>query len=497
MVKATWGVFVDWNNDFDYSDTGENVTARVLNEPGIVTVRGRDTIRALAPPAAGSCDFALNNASKDYSPAYVSGPLYGNLVPGRAILINTSAPSSASIWTGTVDDLPQEPFAQGGGRVRVPGLGKLAKLRGVRVSCYLRTNITTSAALAALFAAAGLAPGEYTMLDTGQTTLALWWAGDDDAFEMMARLLAAEGPGAAIYERGDGVIAFHSRHYRLLTSRCTTSQATFGNASTEPKHSPPFGYEPNLKGVVNSVALTTKVGTLAGSATEVWTWTGNINLAPGANLYFDVSLSEPGVDFTPAVTFTGGGISTALGNYEDMGATAAAGTRVYLQVTNVSSPAQATNITAISVSAKVYASATEIVRHEVDTSASRAKYGVRALPGSFNPWPYLAPNVARGFADYIAAAYQEPRATVMVTVKNGTSARLAQQLAREISDRITVTESQTGLSEPVFIERIRHEVREGGRFHTTQFFCETIPATGLGGLGVYDTAVYDTARYGY
>jgi hypothetical protein len=98
---------------------------------------------------------------------------------------------------------------------------------------------------------------------------------------MLARIVAAEGPGATIYEDGDGVVTFHSRHYRLLTTRCTTSQATFGTAS-EPKHSPPFGYEPNLKGVVNRATLVTK--TFADAAWgNLAEWSGAVAIPPGGS----------------------------------------------------------------------------------------------------------------------------------------------------------------------------------------------------------------------
>lgn len=492
MAAATWVAEVDWNNDLDYSDTGETVTTRVQHRDGITTVRGRDTIRALSPPAAGSCDFTLNNASKDYSPENASSPLYGNLTPGRRVRIRTTAPSATNIWKGNLDDLPQQPLLRGG-FVKVPALGTLAKLKGTKVSCYLRTNITTSAALAVLFAAAGLAASEYQFLDTGKTTLTLWWCGDDDAFDMMTRILAAEGPGAAIYEDGSGVITFHSRHYRLLTTRCTVSQATFGNASTEPKHAPPFGYQPNLKGVVNQAAITTKVGTLAGSATTVWTWTGSIQCAVGTPLYFDINLSEPAEQFTSAITFDTGGLLTTIGNYDDGGANPAKGTRVYLQVINNSAGGQTVTITAISVSAKVYSSATEIVRNTADTSASQAKYGSRALPTSYNPWPYIDSLVARDFADAIVGAYKEPRASVDITVNNGHATRLTHQLAREISDRVTVQESQTGMNGAVIIERIRHEIKAGGRDHKTTFSCEKVGAHDnwlIWDVGTWDTNLW-------
>lgn len=500
MVKATWAIEIDWNNDLDFSDTGEVVTSRVLNEPGIVTVRGRDQVRALAPPMAGRCDVALNNASKDYSPDYTGGPLYGNLLPGRAIRIRTSSPSATDIWRGHLDDLPQEPFARGGGRVRVPGLGTLARLKGVAVSTALYTNIATSTAFGHVCAAAGLAASEYSALDTGKTTLAYWWCAEDDAFAMLLRILAAEGPGAAIYERGDGVIAFHSRHYRLLTSRSATSQATFGNAATEPRHSPPFGYEPNLKGVVNSASVAVSTLAFAGTLSDLQTFALDppVTLNPSQSVDIPVLLSA--VANIETIPLGSGFIEIPTLTFDDQsGAYSATANRVSGQAFVLTVTSAATfAFTFSAVTIRGYASTTTSRRiaSTVDTSASRAKYGVRSLPTSYSPWPYITATQALDLANSAVSAYQEPRATIAVTVHNANATRLAQQLARDISDRITVQESQTGIGGDVFIEQVRHEVREGGRFHRTTFGCEKVNAA-YDDWFIFDADNFDDESFGF
>lgn len=498
MTSATWVVEIDWNNDGDWSDSGEDVTARVLNNPGLVIERGRDQIRALAPPMAGRCDFALDNASKDYSPDYASGPLYGNLVPGRAIRVRTTAPSAATLWAGHLDDLPQEPWLKGGGRVRAPGLGKLAKLKGVAVSSHYYANIATSAAFGHVCRLAGLAASEYTALDTGQTTLTAWWCNRDDAFGMLLRILAAEGPGAAIYESASGVVTFHSRHYRLLTSRCTTSQATFGNASTEPKHSPPFGYEPGLKGVINSATVAQETRALAGSATQVASWSGSLVIPWGESRDLAFSLSDPATDFAASFTWEPdyAGFTYAFETGGDP-MTSASGADVRLQLDADNAEGVSITLRTATITGKVYAATDQgRIASTVDASASRAKYGLRPPPASWSPWPGISEVQAQDLANAVVVAYQEPRATVSVTVKNANSARLAQQLAREVSDRVTVVEGQTGINGPVYIERIRHDVREGGHFHATTFGCELVHA-GYDDWFIFDTDNFDDESFGF
>lgn len=503
MTKATFAIAIDWTDDNDFVDTGEVVTSRVLHNPGITVERGRDQIRSLSPPMAGACSFSLNNQSKDYSPANVSSPLYGNLLPGRAVKITADG---SPFWRGNVDDLPQQPRIRGGA-VAVPALGNIARLRGVNVSTILYTNITTDQAFGYLMAAAGLTvTTEYVALDTGQTTFTAWWCDDVNALTMLNRILDAEGPGAAVYEDASGVITFHSRYYRLLTTRGNTSQATFGNASTEPRHSPPFGYQPNLKGIVNAARMDVSQLTI-GSYTLLFTY-------PGATLPIG-----PGQSVTLAIPHQSTPFDLPIWNIDSSDVTPSESTASTSVVTTATSSAltitnpNARTITyqGITMQAKPGTIASYGVANTIDTSASQGKYGKRtATPQAgndlatltsqkatipFDPWPYLSLDAAQGLCDALVTLYQEPRATVTITVKNANSTRLAQQLARDISDRVTVQESQTGFSGTVYIERIKHVVTGGGLFHTTEFGCEE---TGpYGETARFETGSFETGRFGF
>jgi hypothetical protein len=487
MTSATWRVEVDWSNDGDWSDTGEDVTTRVLNDPGLVFERGRDQVRSLAPPVAGRGAFALNNASKDYSVEYASGPLYGNLLPGRPVRFRTTAPTAATIWAGSVDDILQEPFLKGGGRVSIPALGKLAKLKGVPVWEEVHLGITTSDALNFVFVRAGLTAADYTLLDVGKTTLTAWWCAGDDAFAMALRILAAEGPGSAIYEQADGRIAFHSRHYRLLTARANTSQVTFGNAATEPKHSPPFTYQPNLKDVVNSASIDAATLSFATSLSLLATWTFDSPpiFAPGESRDYVFALDAPATDFDADLIvpyFFAHSLSYA-GGY---------GPVVTVTVTSANSGFE--SFAGIQLYGKTLQPGTARIEQTVDATASQAKYGVRPA-AALNPWPYLTENDATDLANAVVINYREPRATVTVTLANANSTRLTQQLTREVSDRVTVVEDQTGLNAAMYIERIRHVVRAGGRFHRTTFGCEQ--AGPLDDYLVFDTDNFDDESFGF
>lgn len=492
MSVPTWNLAVNWNNDADFSDTGEDVTNRVLPDRGIAWERGRSQVNELAEPMAGTFKATLDNRSRDYSPANGSSPLAGNLIPGRPVRWQATSGGTIPLWRGNLDDLPQEP-GRGTRSVQLPALGTLAKLKGTSISSQVYTGIATSVAFGHVCRLAGLAGADYQSLDTGKTTLDIWWCNGDDAFAMLASIQAAEGPGAAIYEDGAGVVTFHSRHYRLLTARCNTSQATIRDTATSPFHTDPFGYNPNLKGVVNGVALTVKTATLAGVDTTVWSWTGSVQIPPGATAYWYMSLTDPVYNPAASVGFDVGHVSATFQS-EAGGSIPVTGARIQLALVNDSDtfggggPAVAVTVSSISVLAKVYASVGDTVSNSADTSASQGKYGLRSLPTSYNPWPYIARSTAQDFADAIVGAYQEPRATVSITVPNADSTNLAQQLNREISDRVTVVEAQTGLNNAVIIEHIAHAVDFAGKRFVTTFGCEQV--------GVHDASlIWDVGNW--
>ena len=61
QVKATYTVDVDADEDQIYDGGTETITSDVMQTPGIVLTRGRDQIRDVAPPKAGTGRFDLDN----------------------------------------------------------------------------------------------------------------------------------------------------------------------------------------------------------------------------------------------------------------------------------------------------------------------------------------------------------------------------------------------------------------------------------------------------
>ena len=87
MAQAKWLVQVDWNDDGDFSDANEDVTADVL---GLTLEHFHDL--SSGHVEAARLELQLKNDDHKYSPPNTSSPLSGNLKPGRNTWMRAAYP---------------------------------------------------------------------------------------------------------------------------------------------------------------------------------------------------------------------------------------------------------------------------------------------------------------------------------------------------------------------------------------------------------------------
>lgn len=508
-MSVTASLFIDFNNNGDYAAAYDDVSARVRRAPGITCSRGRDQVRQLAPPAAGALNADLDNQSRDYSTSNAGSPLAGLLYPGHAVQLRAGIGSlvgyeaavgyesatpynglalETALWTGILDDLPQHP-ERDSRSVSIPCLGTLSRLRSssgsnIRISTALYQSIRTDQALGYLLDAVGW-PAADRVLDTGKTTLNWWWLQDADPFAAMVEILASEGAGAAIYEDTLGRIVFESRHYRLLTARCTTAQATIRDTGAEPLHSAPFAINPGLKDVVNVCTVEVKTRS-AKTLAAVWSLGSTLTLAPNELRRVIATSNDP---FTAAVapvlatdyTVTAGSLVSVT-----LDRTSGASCTITL-----TAGASGATVTGLQLRAQaVTVDNTVQVTNNIDTTTSQARYGKRTYPLAARAEIEL--NVAQDFANAVVGYYQEPRTSLSVTVRGGATERLTQCLSREVSDRIHIVEAQSGFDNDVFIEQIA--LATDGSLLTAVFGCETADSPNYGTWGA---STYSSGLWGF
>ncbi|WP_422744362.1 hypothetical protein ACN27B_08750 [Micromonospora sp. WMMD754] len=466
MSLPDYEVCIDWSGDGLFTGVGEDVTARVFDRGTLLTAQyGRENGRAFDPLAGGRGGFELDNRSRDYTPENASSPLAGKLRSGRELRVRaTYGGTTYGLLRGYVDDVELQPALEQRS-VQVTALDGLARLRNVRLSTPLYSAVRTGAAIGLLLDAAGW-PADRRDLDVGASTLPWWWADGVDAFAALQQILDSEGPGSRVAVDTNGTFVFRDRHHRLLRAASKTVQATWRSGGVEPCYSAPMSYNPGWRDVVNDVTYSIPVRVPSGQLENVWQMAGTRSLADGETVALAARSGEPffgavppveGVDYTPA----SGTVTTSLSR------TSGQSTTVY--VTAVGGPAV---IDGMAVRAYPVATQTEVEVHAED-AASISDIGSRqSWPSEREPsLASLADAIA--IADIILAGRARRQPTLTVTFRGGIPARLMQQLGRDLSDRVRVVDSGTGLDADCWVERIEHAVGRGD--HVTTFTVERIP----------------------
>lgn len=480
MARADYTVQVDWLDTGLFGGAHDDVTGDVHAPTGIVFNRGRDSVRALAPPAVGRLSLALDNRSRKYALENAASPLAGRLVPGHRIRVRaTYNAQTYDLWRGWVDDIPQRvgtvPLAY------LPSLGPLSRLQGRTISTPLYQAITTGTAINVILDACGI-PASERRVDPGQTLLRWWWLDEQDALQAAVTLLNSEGLGAALYESGDGKIVFEDRYYRLRQARCLTPQAVFRDSGTEPCFEREYEYAAGLKDCIH-VATATVNRREYGDMAVVWQLGEPLGLGPNETRKLTVSAGDPfsaaivpqaGTDYKLLLGSVSFSLNRTTGSNVELTATAGPGGCYVEGLQLRASPL--------------------LVTGRMHVADDGPPSGTQSYQDPI--WPEMDYWEANSLLDEIVRRYKAPRATVTLTMSNDNPTRLAQILQREISDRVTIIEGQTGVNADFFIESIRHEIRSAGAFHTVQFGCEKCPPD-EGALGVWDETNWDECNWVY
>lgn len=487
-------VYIDWNGDGDFSDTGEEVTSRVLDNQSPVTMSyGRDQARALSPIKAGEGGFVLDNASRDYSPENATSPLNGLVVPGREVQITgTVGASTYTMLRAFLDDfriVPGTDFRY----VQVELVDLLGRFSGVNISTGLYQGLRPGEALNIILDAAGW-PVARRDIETGATVMPFWWLDGEDAFGAMLDLLYSEGPPAILSVDSAGRIVFRGRHHRLQSTFSTTVQSTWRSSGVEPQISSPTTYNHGWKEIVNAMAFEIPVRQISGVVSQVWTSNGLLILAAGTSMQIVAQGSTP---FINAITPVAGVDWVAVAG--TVTATLSRNSGLSTVITLTASTGGAATISDLSLRGNAVTTVNTMQVVSEDQS-SISKYGRHSMPDGRTPKWASAPDAA-AIGQIILTQRAERLPTISVSmVADGSAgnARLTQMMTRNLSDRVHVIEGHTGLASDCFVEQISHSIGQGGLEHRTSFGLEKAPTQILGAfvLGSATLGVLGTGKLG-
>ena len=477
MSDFTFRVRIDWNRDGDFSDAGEDVTTRILgSRVQIGTQRGRQSPRQIeaAPPAVAA--LSLNNTSRDYSPDYGPSPLHGHLGPGREVWIEVGYLGTwHTLFRGFLAEYKVSP-GLADRSVSLTAQDVLGKIAGVRrkISTVLHEAIPTGEAIGIILDEIGWPSGRRD-LDHGQTTLPFWWMDDGLAVDELTALMRAEGPPALCTVNADGDFIFRDRAHRAVDTVSAVSQATFSSAAEPDSLAEGWLYDAGWEGVINQVDFTIEERQATGRIETIWSSNDTITLRSGETRSLIVRPSDPFLDVqTPTIGFTGLSAADICHHSGDTGVVSASlsrssGGSTTLHLTSTGGTAV---ITHASLRAQRVPVARTIRVSESDSSSIN-EFGARSY--AYDAGRAAEPD-ATAIAKAIVARYKARVPTISFSV-SGCDARKAQQIARDLSHRITVTETETGLDDDFFIERIEATAGSGGQL-ITQFQSERLPAAG-------------------
>jgi hypothetical protein len=225
-------------------------------------------------------------------------------------------------------------------------------------------------------------------------------------------------------------------------------------------------YDAGWKEVVNSVSAEVPLRTIDPQPSQVWSSQGLITIANGTSLNITARGSSAFINALTPVQDTD---YTLVSGTVTMGLSRTSGQSTVITVTATS------DAVVQDLALRAYAVQSTSVTVTVEDAVSIYRHGRKSLAdGRLPVWANLYD--AQAILQLIVAKRAERLPSLQVTMRGaGSAARLAECITRNLSDRVHLTESLTGLDADCFIEQIQHTITQGGTEHVTTFGVEKIP----------------------
>ncbi len=468
---VTWAVKVDWNNDGDFTDADENITSDVKEMRW-----GQGVEEELEHVGTGTLELVVRNDTGKYSPENTGSALSPNVLPGRPIQVSAifqSVPYAK--FTGTIEKYIPHPDkdSQDCYIYCENGMGQLKRVEIEAPSGGTFTSKKLGddpGPVETVLDEAGWSATART-LDTGIDTLDIWWVHKQKALESIRDLMEAEK--ALAYVDGAGKFVYEDRHHRLKGAHLT-SQGTFTGTMVG------MDYEFSARSVRN-IAVIKGHQRNAKTVAYVWGTQDRPSIAAGSSIDIWADLKNPVTGIVEPVANTDWKANTINdGSGDDKTASVSIsstnyGQAVKLTLTNSTSPAVTVFIIpgtsdpddTLRIQAQEYDDDPVMARESDSTSITA--YGDRAISLDI---PFKgADDDLRNYATWLTGRFKDPQPdNVRMHLINASNALTTQMLAREISDRITVTVTALGISsKDYFINKVEHAVDQGNTRHRAVF----------------------------
>jgi len=473
MVVASYKLQVDWNNDGDWGDTGEEIDMGRVR--GITCSFGRDRASQLTGRSkSGKLRAILDNRSGDYNPFNSDSPIYGNILPGRPVrLLGTSTTQSdQAIWQGFLTRITPQVFLGGDATAILEATGPLGQINLDQIEVAMVTSQRTDQVVDDILDAAGWGSGSsYRTLDTGKTTISRYWKSQSYAVPALQEVESTEG--GFIREGKDGKIVFDNRHHRLAGVGLT-SQATYSDASGAARVYSGLIMDDPLPHIFNQFSTEVQGFTTA-SVAVLWTLSetgaSSPSIAPGVArtwiARYPTTASANNAEGVNAWTTTAATTDMTANTAADGSGTNVTAS-IGISVSKSSETMEITltnNTSATAYVTKLQARGTAITADDPasikqEDSTSQTAFGKRTWPSKTKFIPDT--DEALDWADFNLSIYKDPTAVLRMTYfANRDTNSINEMLDRDISERVTVVADNTAdlsIDRDFFIEAISHKI---------------------------------------
>jgi hypothetical protein len=475
---------VDWNNDGDWGDTGEEIDMGRVR--GITCSFGRDRASQLTGKSkAGKLRAVLDNRSGDYNQFNTSSPIYGNILPGRPVrLLGTSTTQAdQAIWQGYLVRITPQVFLGGDATAILEATGPLGQINLDQIEVAMVTSQRTDQVVDDILDAAGWGSGSgYRTLDTGLTTISRYWANRTYSVGALQEVESTEG--GFIRESKDGKVVFDNRHHRLAGVGLE-SQATYSDASGAARVYSTLILDDPLPHIFNIFQADIQNYTVAGEAT-LWTlsekganspsivpgvartWIAryptraSVNSAEAVNAW--TTTNSGGTDMTANTQAGGGGTNVS----SDIGISVSKSSET-MAITLTNNGTVTAYITLLQARGTAV-SADDPVTIEATDSTSQTAFGKRTWPSRTKFLPTSDEGI--DWADFNLSIYKDPTAVLRLSYfANRDDNAINEMLDRDISERVTVVAANTAdldINRDFFIEAVSHQI-SANRLHKVTY----------------------------
>ena len=522
MSSTNYQLYVDWNNDNDYADSNENISAYVQQ---LNWDRGRDFANNLTGNSvSGTLRAVLKNTSGIFSPFKTDGALYGNLIPGRKVSLQMGAGSfpytfpilfNQTQWTGYLKSVVPFPDLHGGDFAVLEAIGSLGYLNQKTIKIAPQTSRNTGTAIGDILDASGWGASDRD-LDTGNTTITRFTipakTNTIDALRMVEN-----SENGFVSETKDGKIKFEKRQARQVDTEATTSQGTLTDASATDNFSfSMIEQEDSIRNIFNEINVDIKNYETQSDADIVWihaeTGSDSPSIPPGQKRIYRAFFPQLTSDTMQSVYSSADSINAwtttatttdVLANLSaDGSGTNATGdltianvkTANFMDISLTNGNASTVYITKLQARATVTSSLDD-TQITASDSTSETAFGKRV----FDSTAPFVPDSEEGFrwCQYNLVRFKDPLQMLSVTIPtNRNDTTLDKVMALDISHRITLdAHTKTGLlstDKDFFIENESHFVNSN-KIHTTNYALS--PVSSIGKFWVMGVSLLESETY--